>query len=420
MSRTFLVLLLLAATPAAQSSLLLRTVLSGGTLRWFRVHVPPGYVHGTPTPLVLGFHGGGGNATGFATDSGMCATADAHGFLAVFPEGTPGSGIPFFLETWNAGNCCGSATANGVDDVQFTRDVLAAVAAEWSVDQSRIFATGLSNGGMLAYRLGVELSDRIAAIAPVAAALGVTTPPNRPIPVMAFHGALDTNVPWQGGVGTGVSGVSYASQHDSLAPFVGLNQVAVPTAPTRIEGQALLFQSPPPPTGAPMAYWWLLDQGHSWPGRPSQVIPGEPFNTDIDPNEEMWAFFAAHPRTNASTSLGGGCSSATTTLTTALPVLGQPMVVTVQSAHAWSPGALVVGPLSAAPVTLTPGCTTWIAPATSDTLQSFQTGPFGGVQATVAVPMEPWLHGLSVGLQAVVWTSSAPDLGNTVRLDLAF
>lgn len=293
-------LLFLAAHPLAPETgvsappMALRTVQSGGITRYFRVHEPVGYTSAQPIPLVMAFHGGGGNARQFADHSELYQTADAEDFLLVFPEGSGNLGGPplYLLETWNAGNCCGYAQQNGIDDVQFVRDMVASLAAEWNVDLDHVYATGHSNGGMMSYRLGMEAPDLVTAIAPNAAALGVTGIPSLPVPIMVMHGKLDTNVPYRGGVGSGVSGTDYENQKASLRPFQIVNGAsAMQLAETR--GQAQRFESVGTGgTGAPIHYWWLKDGGHSWPGHTGGGLPGEPTNFDIDANDELWAFFS--------------------------------------------------------------------------------------------------------------------------------
>lgn len=278
------------AAPTAAPPMELRSVQSGGLTRWFRVHEPDDYDPQVAVPLVLAFHGGGGNARQFADQSELHVTSDDEDFLLVFPEGTGALGGPplYLLETWNAGNCCGYAEENDIDDVQFTRDMVAALAAEWNVDLDHVYATGHSNGGMMSYRLGMEAPDLITAIGPNAAALGMPGLPTMEIPVMVMHGKLDFNVPVGGGVGVGPSGVDYRSQQESLRPFAIVNG-ATGMQLAEVRGQAKRFES----TGtssAPIYYWWLKDGGHSWPGHSSAI--GDPVNMDIDANVELWNFFS--------------------------------------------------------------------------------------------------------------------------------
>ncbi len=280
-------------TPRAIPPMELRNVQSSGMTRWYRVHVPDDYDPNQSTPVILAFHGGGGDARQFADHTQLWVTADREDFLLVFPEGTGTLGGPpfFLLETWNGGNCCGWAESHNVDDVQFTRDMVAALASEWNVDLDRVFATGHSNGGMMSYRLALEAPDLVRAVAPNAASLGVSGLPATPVPLLVMHGRLDCNVPYQGGVGCGISGTDNASQRDSVRPFWLVNLAQAPVlAETR--GQAHRYEMAAPATGAPICYWWLTDHGHAWPGHGSGGLPNEPCNYDIDANDEIWAFFS--------------------------------------------------------------------------------------------------------------------------------
>jgi polyhydroxybutyrate depolymerase len=131
--------------------------------------------------------------------SGLNAKADQAGVLAVYPDGT-GSRCSYF---WNAGDCCGPAVWDGVDDVAFFDALLDDLAGAYSIDRQRVLATGMSNGAMMAYRLAAELSDRIAAIAPVAGRMATEgCRPRRPVPVLHFHGTTDEFIPFPPGTGS--------------------------------------------------------------------------------------------------------------------------------------------------------------------------------------------------------------------------
>src|SRR5581483_1221143 len=137
-------------------------------------------------PVVLAFHGGGSNAMQMADFCGLNAKADGAGFIVAYPEG---SGRLARDHTWNGGNCCGYAMEQKVDDVGFVRVLLDDLAWRARIDTKRVYATGMSNGAVMAYRLASELADRIAAIAPVAGPMGTATcKPSRPVSVMHFHG----------------------------------------------------------------------------------------------------------------------------------------------------------------------------------------------------------------------------------------
>ena len=177
--------------------------------RSYLVHIPKSYDGSKAWPVVLAFHGAGNNGAMMVPYSGLNDKADEAGFIAVYPNGT--GRVRTFL-TWNAGNCCGFASQNKVDDVALVRALLDDLGTVVRVDPKRIYATGMSNGGMMAYRLGSELSDRIAAIAPVAGSMGAKTcSPLRPVPVIAFHGTDDDFVPFKGAKGEkSISGAEFS------------------------------------------------------------------------------------------------------------------------------------------------------------------------------------------------------------------
>lgn len=280
-----------ASSGAAPPPMELRRIDSGGIERHYRVHAPAGWDGASALPVVLAFHGGGGNAEQFAAHTELWREADRSGFLLVFPEGTPPAGVRRFrLQTWNAGDCCGAAARRGVDDVLFARDLVADLAGAYPLEHGRVFATGHSNGGMMAYRLAIEAPDLVRAIAPNAAALTVDGAPAAPVAVFALHGALDENVPAGGGVGSGLSGTDHRSQRESLAPFLRANGCGEPQI-VETRGAAVIREADSA-AGAPVRHAWMTDHGHAWPGHGSGLPNGEPCSYDLDANAEIWAFFA--------------------------------------------------------------------------------------------------------------------------------
>lgn len=174
-----------------------------GLARRYDVYVPAAAV-GQPAPMVLMLHGGGGGAENARTSSLMTRTADANGFVAVFPQGLSGPRARARrpLATWHSSpECCGAALKAGVDDVAYLREVVAAASARAQVDPKRVYAVGHSNGGAMSLRLACEAADVFAAVAAVGAPgtdwSGCT--PTRPVPVLAVHGAKDRCAPLEGG-----------------------------------------------------------------------------------------------------------------------------------------------------------------------------------------------------------------------------
>jgi polyhydroxybutyrate depolymerase len=137
-----------------------------GRTRTYFVHLPPAYNGKTLLPVVIVLHGATESPAGVEKLSGMSVEADQENFIAVYPRGT-GRMNPARMPTWNSGNCGGYAQRNHVDDVGFMRALIDKLEQDYAVDPKRIYVTGISSGGMMSYRLACELSDKIAAAAPV-------------------------------------------------------------------------------------------------------------------------------------------------------------------------------------------------------------------------------------------------------------
>ena len=148
-----------------------RTLVHDGRQRSYLVHLPTNYHGSRPLPVVLLFHGGGSNARQFLRFTGFNATADQHGFIAVYPNGTGKTNQGYEILGWNGGPRQPGGTnseISRVDDVGFTRALLDDLARIARIDEKRVYAAGMSMGAIMAYRLASELSDQIAAIAAVA------------------------------------------------------------------------------------------------------------------------------------------------------------------------------------------------------------------------------------------------------------
>jgi polyhydroxybutyrate depolymerase len=281
------------AYPAGRTTV--ATLRHDAVERAFRVHVPPGYDGRSATPLVLVFHGGGGSAEQIELRSSrMNEIADREGFLAVYPDGTG------TFRTWNAGGCCGSAVRERVDDVGFVGALIDHLEATLCVDADRVYATGMSNGAMLAHRLACELPDRFAAIAPVAGLeMAPSCPTSGRVAVMQIHGSADGFVPWEGGVGCGPSGVSYPSVPEVMSRWRTRNGCAETASPFAMEGDGTCTRYDD--CDADVVLCRIEGGGHSWPGgAPDRdVIPcpaDGPQSTTFRASEQMWRFFQAHVR----------------------------------------------------------------------------------------------------------------------------
>jgi polyhydroxybutyrate depolymerase len=262
--------------------------------RTYTLVLPPNYFDaGTGNvPLVIAMHGGGGSAAQFESTSLLTTKANASNFAVVYPNGTSDGGLG--LNTWNAGSCCGSAVSNQVNDVNFIRQLINELASRYRINTQRIYATGHSNGGMMSHRLACELSDRIAAVAPNAAALVVTCNASRPVPVLMMHSKLDRNVPLQGGVGVGLSGVPYPPMTTATQRWTGLNACASPSNTTTVSAAWSREVWSGCAGNANVELLLTEDGGHSWPGGLPGSANGDPTSKVINANDELWAFFGRY------------------------------------------------------------------------------------------------------------------------------
>lgn len=293
---TLLAVLLTIAACAQTDSLIV-----GDLQRTYTLRLPSSY-DGTPLPLVIAMHGGFGSGLQLEGQSGLTAKADEEGFAVVYPDGHPS---PINIRTWNAGGCCGYAMNNNIDDVGFINALLDTLITSFAIDTQRIYATGMSNGGFMSYRLACELSDRIAAIAPVSASMTIAMcEPARPVPVLAMHSYLDTSVPYLGGVGDGVSD-HYNSPQDSVATAFALHaDCAVLNDTIQNDAELTVVRWHECDCQKEMLLYMTHDGGHSWPGGVQTGGIGDPPSQVIDANDLMWDFFQQYTLECTSTGLG--------------------------------------------------------------------------------------------------------------------
>lgn len=274
------------------------TIQHDGLARMYRVHVPAGYDPDKPAPLLMALHGGGGSMDYQADDSkyGLIAKSEREGFIAVFPNGFSKlkSGK---LATWNAGNCCGGARDNQVDDVGFIRQVVTNVASQLNIDRKRVYATGMSNGAMMSYRLACEMSDVFTAIAAVAGTDNThNCNPKYPVAVLHIHARNDDHVLFNGGSGPGTpvkSAVTdFTSVPNSVAKWVKMNSCTAP--PRRILDKAGAYcEVYAGCQGGTEVQLCVTENGaHSWPG--GSKSRGEAPSQAISANDVMWEFFSRH------------------------------------------------------------------------------------------------------------------------------
>jgi len=271
-----------------------RVLTHDGLERSYIVHVPPGYDPARATPVVLVFHGGGGHAENARTMTGFDAVADAEGFIVVYPNGT--GQRPDRLLTWNGGRCCGYALEQNVDDVGFVRALLADLGAIANIDARRIYATGMSNGAIMSYRLACELADVIAAIGPVAATQNLDAcTPSRPAPVLHIHGDADKHAPYAGGVGAeSLVGIPFEPVETTIEFWVRQNGCASTPQVTQ-NGSIRHTVYNGCQQNAAVELYTVVGGGHAWPGGQPGWKGGDVPTTELHASQVIWDFFAAHP-----------------------------------------------------------------------------------------------------------------------------
>lgn len=252
-----------------------RELDSEGRARRFRLLVPESYRRGVPAPLVFDFHGFASDGAEQMARSELRATAAANGFVLVTPDGFGGG--------WNAEVCCGETVGLGVDDVQFVRDMVAAVEADYCIDRRRIYAAGYSNGGLFSIFLACRADDLIAAAASVAAASleASACVPSRPVPVLFLNGTADPVVP-------------YAVAPPSAATWRQIDGCSDASRISYQRGDSICETWDACEAGTEVGLCTVDGGGHTWPG-------GGPFpdflgaqTQDLAASDEIWAFFSRH------------------------------------------------------------------------------------------------------------------------------
>jgi polyhydroxybutyrate depolymerase len=256
-----------------------RAIEVDGKERHYRVHVPA-EVAADPA-LVVMLHGGGGAARQAERAYGWNDAADAAGFIVAYPEGK--------LRTWNAGDCCGGAARDDIDDVAFVTALVEELQAEFGVSGDRTFATGMSNGAMMTYRLACE-TDLFAAIAPVAGTIVSSCDNPAPASVLHIHGLTDSQVRMDGEPGDGIGDVDGMPVADALEVWRSAGDC----------GEPVVSEEPPVTTSTSdcaddrrVVLVTIADAGHQWPGSVPREDAADAPSDALDATAVIWEFFDA-------------------------------------------------------------------------------------------------------------------------------
>lgn len=276
-----------------------QTFQHGGLDRTYRIHVPTSYDSKKPVPLVFAFHGGGGSSLIAEKGLGLNPLSDKQGFIVVYPQGVDNH--------WNDGRVSPRfANATKIDDVSFIRALIDRLEKTYNIDPLRIYSTGNSNGGFFSQRLGWELSDQLAAIAPSAGTLGENVvkqfAPKHPIHVLEIHGTADPAVPYNGGEVIAKGGMAI-SVPDMVRLWVKTNGCKEPAKveylpkkdpndPTQVRRETYA----PGEKGAEVVLYAIEGHGHTWAGRGITSELSGPATKQLDAAEVVWDFFQKHPK----------------------------------------------------------------------------------------------------------------------------
>ena len=255
-----------------------RTLTVDGQERTYLLHIPPGLDKGHPVSVVLIFHDLEGSAEDASLITHFDDIADKNSFIVGYPNGLGAS--------WNAGGCCRYAVEKNIDEIAFVRQILSDLGTIASLDPKRVYATGFSNGGMLAYRLACEMSDTFAAIASVSGDLFYSScQPQQSVSVIQVHGLADTIVPYNGGKGTYMPNVIFPPAEQGITTWVQLD--GCPSS-SKVESEGTIFTHyiyAPCKAGTAVELYTFNSGGHEWP---SKYV--------WDASQAIWDFLAAHPK----------------------------------------------------------------------------------------------------------------------------
>lgn len=267
-----------------------------GLERTYKVHIPKAYEKTIHAPLILAFHGGGGNSEIMANDTyyHLISKSEKKGFIIAFPNGASrlSSGK---LATWNAGNCCGYARDSHSDDVGFVKAVISDLQGKLAIDSKKIYAIGMSNGGMFCYRLACDLTDKFRAIASVAGSDNYDgCNPQKSISIIHIHARDDGHVLFNGGSGgfrdeTKVT--NFTSVPETISRWVKRDNCnSVPKRVLAKEGVYCDLY-----TGCDNNTQVMLcvteKGGHSWPGSQKPREKADTPSNAISAVDTIWDFF---------------------------------------------------------------------------------------------------------------------------------
>jgi polyhydroxybutyrate depolymerase len=265
--------------------------MSSGEKRTYRLYVPKTYDPARAAPLVISMHGGGLWGAAQMEMSQWNAVADEQGLLVVYPSGAGGRGP----RAWHVGAAGGDGSAR---DVRFIADLIDTLRSSYSIDPTRIYADGLSNGGGMAFLLSCTMSDRIAAVGLVASAHFLpwsACQDQRAVPMIAFHGTDDRFTPYHGGTSWVARDHVFPSIPVFTATWARRNRCARSPAESRVAADVTRLEYTGCADDADVVLYTIHGGGHTWPGGgPMPEWFAGPTSRGVDATRRSWAFFRAH------------------------------------------------------------------------------------------------------------------------------
>lgn len=273
--------------------------------RYYILHIPPQY-KSSASPLIVAMHGGGGDMNIQASDKfyKLVSKSDKEGFIIAFPNGFSKfqSGI---LATWNAGKCCGDSRDEKIDDVKFITEMVGNIKKQVNIDPAKVFAIGMSNGGMMAYRLACDTKNIFKAIASVTGTdITETCNPQQKVSVLHIHAKDDTHVLFNGGAGENAfkdrsKVTEFNSVPDTIKKWTKLNECPTKAKKILSVPKAYCEVYSPCKNDTEVQLCVTDDGGHSWPGGTSPRSKNKaPPSKAISANDVIWDFFKNKGLTN--------------------------------------------------------------------------------------------------------------------------
>lgn len=257
-----------------------------GKTRYYMVFLPNNYTGANNYPLVIYLHSYGGGAQAEMNYTQLNQVGDTYDFMIVYPNARP---------NWNSGiGDNPSWETPEINDVGFINALIDALNNSYSIDLERIYATGYSNGGFMAYKLACQLSHRIAAVASVGGVMSTTTlsacNPLRTMPVLQIHGTKDEWVSMDGATG-------WQSVEETLSYWTDFNNceqtdtTLLPDLDQTDDSTVEKIINKNCTNNSNVIYYKVIDGGHTWPGAGRTNVPAGNTNQDFNASVEIWNFF---------------------------------------------------------------------------------------------------------------------------------